>query len=71
MSIALKLKAHLIVNKITQKDAAKKIKMHYTRLNQYLNGFLNMTDDQIKQICKGLKLDYESYKKGIITEVKK
>ena len=55
------LKVFLVSEKITQREAAKKVKMHYTRLNMYLNGVLNINEDEIKKICKGLKINFNSY----------
>lgn len=67
MDITKKLKAHLVMRGLTQREVAAKSKMHYTNLNAYLNGRMILNDGQIKNICKALKLDFDSYKKGTIT----
>jgi transcriptional regulator with XRE-family HTH domain len=65
----VKLKAYLVLEKIKQRDLAKKIKIHYTRINLYLNGFLNFTENDIKKICKCLDLDFQEYRKGNIKKI--
>jgi transcriptional regulator with XRE-family HTH domain len=55
------LKVFLVSEKITQRAAAKKVKMHYTRLNMYLNGVLNISEDEVEKICKGLNIDFKAY----------
>jgi len=71
MEVRTKLKAHLVMSNISQRDVAKSIKMHYTTLNCYLNGRIILKNDELKRICKALKLNFEQYKKGnIVEEVK-
>lgn len=63
------LKAHLVYKKISQKDLSEKCNIHYTRLNMYLNGILRLNGEDIKKICKAMKIDFKSYEKNEIKEI--
>lgn len=66
-----KLKIHLFMNGIPQKEVARRAKINYGNFNMYLNGWLKFNDAKIKKICKAMKLDYDKYLNNEIIEISK
>jgi len=66
----VELKILLIKRDISQKELAKKLKINFATLNQYINGWVKLKDGCEEKICKELSINYKAYKKGKIKEEK-
>lgn len=65
------MKLFLVENNITQKKLGQMSKIHFCRINNYLNGRLVIGTDQEKKLCKALKIDFDQFLKDKIVEIKK
>lgn len=65
-----KFKCYLLCKGITQKALADKCGIHKARLNSYLNGILNMPENQVKAMCEAAGVKYKSYINGRVVGVK-
>jgi len=64
-----KLKLFLVENEIKQRDLAKMTGLHYTILNQFLNGWRVLTESDLTKICNALDINIKSFKKGVIKKL--